>query len=417
MTPAEPLRWGCVGLGNYAGYIAHLLLEHTRRSERSIRLQAVFDPQPGRAPALVDQLRAAGVRVVERYDDLLSESIEAVWLPVPIALHEQMTIRALRAGKAVMVEKPAAGTVDEIDRMISARDASGRPVAVGFQDLGDPVIWSLKRRLMAGEIGKIRRVAVFGASARGETYYGRSPWAGKLRDDHGWVLDGPAQNAEAHAIHLAMFLAGTDLIRSALPCLLNAELYRSNPIESFDTCSIRFDLDTGAEALILLTHACEFFIDARVDLIGDRGRLTIVRDVAVLESDGREEVIRRTTPSRDHLVERFSALVRGDCSGDGLATLETARSQVAIVNAAIQATPIFDIPDSAVRRVKCISGPVRAVIGMEAMMALCGHRFKGMHESELFPWTTPPRRIDASGYSSFPGPHRDDSPTSTRAIT
>ncbi len=38
-----------------------------------------------------------------------------------------------------MLEKPAAGTVQEVDALIAARDRAALPVLVGFQDIFDPL--------------------------------------------------------------------------------------------------------------------------------------------------------------------------------------------------------------------------------------------------------------------------------------
>jgi len=55
------------------------------------------------------------------YDELLADpSIDAVYLPLPPSLHAEWTIRAARAGKHVLIEKPAAPSSHDVERMLEA---------------------------------------------------------------------------------------------------------------------------------------------------------------------------------------------------------------------------------------------------------------------------------------------------------
>src|SRR5829696_1805709 len=96
--------------------------------------------------ASLSRTSSASPSASRSYAELLDLPIDAVWLPLPIHLHRPYTERALAAGKAVLCEKPAAGCVDDVDAMIAARDASGRGVLIGFQDVYQPCVIQLKRR-------------------------------------------------------------------------------------------------------------------------------------------------------------------------------------------------------------------------------------------------------------------------------
>jgi predicted dehydrogenase len=401
---SKPVRIGTVGLRNYGAHVCKLLEEHSRLPDAEVKLVAVGST-PNAPKETVERLRAAGVRVVDGFDALLREDLEALWIPFPIDLHREFTAKALAAGKAVMCEKPVAGCVEEVDAMAADAKRAGLPVAIGYQDIYNPTTMLLKKRLLAGEIGRIRGIVAHAAGVRGDKYYGRAAWCGKFRREGRWVLDAIANNAHAHEINLCFFLAGAEAARAAQPVSVEAELYRGNPIETFDTVSLRLETDAGVPILVLQTHACEFFVDSTQVIEGEKGRVYRTRGVVVIEKEGKAEVLRPSEDARHAMVRRFAKAVRGVEDPDvALATPETSRGQVAAVNGAVEAARIVDIPASAKRTPTTLYGVCHAVVGMEAMINLCARRGVMFHESGLFPWTVPPARKDLRGYARFAGP-------------
>lgn len=82
-------------------------------------------------------------------------SIDMVAIATPNLLHAPIAIAALEAGKVVYCEKPLATTIADSEAMTAAAAASGRPTAVGFTYLYNPMV-ALARELIAdGEIGEV----------------------------------------------------------------------------------------------------------------------------------------------------------------------------------------------------------------------------------------------------------------------
>jgi predicted dehydrogenase len=251
-----PLGFGIVGMGGYGKHVLRCLQQSSADPDPVVKLEAVCDPDVVRFGREMDELRAGGLSVYSSLEELLGDSkVRAVWLPVPITLHRKFTQAAVEAGKAVLCEKPAAATVDEVDQMIAARDANRQVVAIGFQDIYDPLVQDAKRRILAGELGTISNASVWGVWPRDSFYYSRNAWAGALRRGDDWVLDSPASNAMAHFIMLMLYLLGPTQETAAIPVSIEAELYRANPIENYDTCGLRVTVEGGASVLILLTHS------------------------------------------------------------------------------------------------------------------------------------------------------------------
>jgi predicted dehydrogenase len=261
-----PVRIGVAGLGGFASYVTDRLLDQATLEWPSASFAAACDPDLSQLTRRANELRGHGASIVESFEELLALDIDAVWLPVPIDLHRPLTEAALAAGKAVLCEKPAAGCVDDVDAMIAARDRAKLPVLIGFQDLYQPNLAPLKRRLLNGDLGKVLGVTVIGCWPRGDAYFRRNAWVGRLQRDGRWIMDSPAANALAHFLHLPLYLLGSSMGEAATPLSVEAELYRANAIENYDTCSMRVIIEGNVPLIVGFTHACDTTIEPRVTI-------------------------------------------------------------------------------------------------------------------------------------------------------
>jgi predicted dehydrogenase len=78
-----------------------------------------------------------------------------VVVAVPPRFHRDLTLRALQAGKHVLVEKPAFPGMADYEAALAARDAAGAVVLVGENDHYKPLAVSLRRLLAGGAIGEM----------------------------------------------------------------------------------------------------------------------------------------------------------------------------------------------------------------------------------------------------------------------
>jgi predicted dehydrogenase len=81
--------------------------------------------------------------------------IDAVVVAVPPTFHLDLTLRALRAGKHVLVEKPAFLRIDEYRAAIDARNQAKRVVLVGENDHYKPLAMVLRKLIAGGAIGEM----------------------------------------------------------------------------------------------------------------------------------------------------------------------------------------------------------------------------------------------------------------------
>ncbi len=95
------------------------------------------------------------------YDALLADpAIEAVYIPLPNHLHVEWTMKALDAGKHVLVEKPLAMKAAEFDAVIAKRDATGLLAAEAFMIVHHPQWIRARDLVQSGAIGRVEHVDV-----------------------------------------------------------------------------------------------------------------------------------------------------------------------------------------------------------------------------------------------------------------
>lgn len=93
------------------------------------------------------------------YESLLRDpDVDAVYIPLPNSLHKEWTIRAARAGKHVLCEKPLAVTHAELMEMVSVCKACGVKLMEAFMYRFTPRIAKLRELLSSGAVGEVRHI-------------------------------------------------------------------------------------------------------------------------------------------------------------------------------------------------------------------------------------------------------------------
>lgn len=109
-------------------------------------------------------------RAFGSYDELLaSPEVDAVYIPLPTSQHVEWALKAVRAGKHVLCEKPLALKASDLDALIAARDHHKVVVSEAFMVTYSPVWLKVRELLATGAVGTLKQVqGVF-------TYYNTDP--------------------------------------------------------------------------------------------------------------------------------------------------------------------------------------------------------------------------------------------------
>jgi len=403
MSDLSPLRLVMVGIGGCgASYLAELLGDSP---PPGVKLVGAVDPRPEGSP-FHERLVHDRIPIADSLSRLLDTiCADLVVIASPIHWHAEQTCQALAHGAHVLCEKPAAGAIQDVHRMMAAETTAGRRVGIGFQWAFAPSTQALKQDILSGRFGRPRRMRGLVCWPRSKAYY-RRPWAGRLRDDDGrWILDSPINNAAAHYLHHLLYVLGKTVATSAVPGQVQAELYRANSIESFDCGALRCITTDGVEIVFYAAHAvdeslgpigCLEFEQATITYPGDDPRCFMAR---LRDGTSVDYALPGWLP-REKLDAAIAA-VRDD--RPMVCGLAAAAPHTMCVNSMHDSCPeIVSLPRQAISTQTLGDDEIIVVPGLTQALSACYDRGLLPSETGTMPWARSGSLVDTSAYSHFP---------------
>jgi len=153
-----------------------------------VEVSHVFDVDPIRVRQIRSFLPQA--QPLPALEALAEARPELVLVASPVKFHAVHAITALRAGAAVLCEKPMAKDAAEAEAMIAAASATGRPLAIGLCRRFLPAAQEIHRLLQGGLLGRVRRVHAqegfkFNWPAQSPAFFSRETGGGGVLIDAG----------------------------------------------------------------------------------------------------------------------------------------------------------------------------------------------------------------------------------------
>ncbi|MFF9770264.1 Gfo/Idh/MocA family protein [Streptomyces sp. NPDC014636] len=310
------------------------------------RMLPAFAASPHTEPTVIasrsaDKARAAaevyGCAAVEGYDALLERpDVDAVYVPLPIALHARWTERALRAGKHVLAEKPLTARAADTARLLGLARERGLVLAENYLFVHHGAYTAVRDLVAAGVIGDVR------ALSASFTIPPRPVDDIRYRAD----LDGGALlDIGVYPLRLASLLLGPEL-------RVHGAVLRHDTARGVDLggSALLGDPVTGASAQ--LVFGMEHAYTAGWRLLGSEGSLALDRaysppaghrpTLRIERADGSEE---RVLPAHDQAstaVTAFAEAVRGAGRGHVADTTPVLR-QAELVDAVRRAAHLVKI--------------------------------------------------------------------------
>lgn len=201
MVMSKRIGYAVVGLGSIA---RNSILPAFANCKRA-KLVALVSREKKKAVQLQPKSKATISYSAGEYDDCLANpEISAVYLATPPGVHEEFTVRAAKAGKHVLCEKPLAATVAQSARMVEACRRHDVRLMTAYRKYFEPASLYLKSLVRKGELGRIDAI---------HTSFS------ELFDPHtapSWILDaalaggGPMMDLGVYCVNTSRWLVGED---------------------------------------------------------------------------------------------------------------------------------------------------------------------------------------------------------------
>lgn len=255
----SPIGFGLLGAGLIAPFHAKAL-----RASKRARLVAVADMKADRLEKLTSEFSCAGYASL---DEMLSNpEVQVVNVLTPNHLHYDAVLKAAKAGRHVIVEKPPAMSLREVDGMAAACEQAGVKIAVVLQCRMRKPVQAMRTAIGQGRFGRIFHADTYMKWFRSSDYYHLDDWRMSRRSGAGVTI----QQA-FHYIDLLQYLVGgVSRVHARMNNLAHPD------IELEDTLLAFVDYANGAQGVVQASTALWPGTDIRIEINGENGTAIMV---------------------------------------------------------------------------------------------------------------------------------------------
>ena len=140
------------------------------------------------------------------YQELIdSDEIDAVIITLPNGMHQEWTVKAARAGKHVLCEKPLCATMAEAREMKAVAEANGVVLIEAFTPRWNRQLQTVRKLIAAGEIGKVIRLEA------ATSYTQNDPDSVRLKKS---LAGGSLMDAGCYGVYAVRYVMGAEPVRA-----------------------------------------------------------------------------------------------------------------------------------------------------------------------------------------------------------
>jgi predicted dehydrogenase len=398
------IKLAIVGAGGYAFELIKRICELPDK----IKLVAVTS-QPARKDSGRSFCLSKGIPVYDDTDQMIKSVkgiADVIYLPVPIHKHFSLTTKCMDAGFDIFLEKPPVATIQDLDELTRQASKRGKMVPVAFQYLYSAIIQELKKRIVEGRYGRVKRVRGMAGWPRFDTYYKRSDWAGKLHINGEWILDGTINNPLAHMLSDELYLASMKPGEMAQPASVQAELYHGHDIESEDTSSLRIMTDKGVEILFNASLCSDAKMDPFVIIECEKAKIeyTGFCKATIMLENGEVDRINDDNEKRINMLTKLAEHYENGSQYP--VCLETCRPFTLVVNGAFESCGLPHSIDKKYLTFREQSdsngGTIKTIIEDIDHILRVAHENGKLFSEVGAPWAKKSGTFDLRGYKKFP---------------
>lgn len=327
-TTPQKIRWGILG---YARIAREQVMPAIQRSDNSV-LAALGSRD---AAKLADGKRRFPelTTVHANYEAVIADpTVDAIYIPLPNALHREWTLRAIEAGKHVLCEKPMGLTAEETAEMIAAARRHGVKLMEAFMYRYTHRTQAMIEVVQSGVLGEIKYVA---SNFR---FLLANPSSIKLRPELGGGALYDVGCYPVNVIGLIADLAAGVRAGGAVPDSVSGESVRAGGVDTAFSAALRYP--SG----LLASANCGFTTHGRIfsEIVGTTGVLeipdTFLNDAGVLRLTAGAERREIPVPESDRYraeIEDFAAAIQQN--RDPLFPLEETQRNAVVIDRLIAA--------------------------------------------------------------------------------
>ncbi|HYZ64694.1 MAG TPA: inositol 2-dehydrogenase [Acetobacteraceae bacterium] len=318
------IRFALLGCGRIGRVHAGAIAAHPRA-----QLAACFDVDPAAAQEVA---AGHGAHVAGSVDEVLSDpAIGAVVIASATPTHVELLTRAAQAGKKVFCEKPIDLDLGRVDRCWAEIGGLSPLVMIGFNRRFDPSFQALRRRLLAGEIGRLEQVVITSRDPR-------PPPPEYVR-----VSGGMFRDMTIHDFDMARYLAGE--IAEVFAAGANLVDPAIGEAGDFDAGMVVMRAASGALVHVNNSRRCAYGYDQRVEVFGAAGMLHAGNRHDTTVEAWTAQGTHMADPVQDFFIERYAEAYRAEidhfvgCIETGAAPLAgfaDGRAALALADAAVE---------------------------------------------------------------------------------
>jgi predicted dehydrogenase len=256
--------FGIVGCGMIAEF-------HTRAINEleGARVVAGFSRSAINGPKIA-RLAGGDCTIHDDLDRMLAHpGLDVVCVCTPSGAHLEPAVRAARAGKHVVVEKPLEITLPRCDAIIRACDEAGVRLCTIFPSRFTPANIALKKAIDAGRFGRLTLGDTYVKWWRTQAYYDSGGWRGT------WELDGGGalMNQAIHNVDLLQWLMGdVETVQGLTATLVHDRI----EVEDTAVAAVRFT--NGALGVIEAATSAFPGLLKRTEIHGEHGSARVEQD-------------------------------------------------------------------------------------------------------------------------------------------
>ena len=195
----KKIGYAVIGLGRIAGHFIA-----GARNTANCEITALVSGHRDKAERIAAPLNipASSIYNYEDFGEIVhNPAVDAVYVALPNSMHAEYTIRAAKAGKHVLCEKPMATSVDDCERMISACKAANKKLMIAYRCHYEPTNLRAIKLIRDGAIGQVQAI---------QSAFGFNIAKGEWRLSKALAGGGPLYDVGIYSLNACRYLTGEE---------------------------------------------------------------------------------------------------------------------------------------------------------------------------------------------------------------